>query len=305
MIEHQISGSTLTEPVADGPPTEANGCDAGNWQLPPELIPTMDQIVIEDDTPLDSLQTEKQQRLLTEPLYSSWSGPEKGRDFLIMANVGLFYIHGSPALVPDIMLALDVPPADLRVKENRTYCIWTRGKAPDVALEIVSDRYGGELYYKFDRYAYIGIPYYVIYDPREILGEGRLRAFVLRAETGKYVPAEAHWFERVGLGLLEWPGIYEEHEGLWLRWCDRNGQVIPTGRERADAAVQRAEQEHQRAETAVQRAEQEHQRAETAVQRAEQEHQRAEQEHQRAEQERQRRERLEAQLRALGINPLE
>jgi hypothetical protein len=33
----------------------------------------------------------------------------------------------------------------------------------------------------------------------------------------------------------------------FLRWCDRQGQVIPTGAERAEQKKQRAEQEKQRA----------------------------------------------------------
>lgn len=51
-------------------------------------IPDISSLVIEDDTPVDNFQSEKQQRLLTEPLYSSrvLSVP-----FIAAANVGLFY----------------------------------------------------------------------------------------------------------------------------------------------------------------------------------------------------------------------
>ena len=41
----------------------------------PDVAPNIDDLVTEDDTPVDNLPSEKQQRLLTEPLYSSWSGP--------------------------------------------------------------------------------------------------------------------------------------------------------------------------------------------------------------------------------------
>lgn len=37
--------------------------------------PDVSLLVTEDDAPVDSILTEKQERLLTEPLYSSWSGP--------------------------------------------------------------------------------------------------------------------------------------------------------------------------------------------------------------------------------------
>ena len=65
-----------------------------------------------------------------------------------------------------------------------------------------------------------------------------------------------------------WEGEYEGMTAVWLRWCDREGNVIPTGAELAEAERQRAEEAQQRAEA-----------------------------------ERQRAERLAARLRALGIDP--
>ena len=46
--------------------------DAG--LLPEDLLPDVSHLVTEDDEPLDNLPSEKQQRLLTETLYSSWNG---------------------------------------------------------------------------------------------------------------------------------------------------------------------------------------------------------------------------------------
>ena len=40
--------------------------------LPDDLLPDVSHLVTEDDEPLDNLPSEKQQRLLTETLYSSW-----------------------------------------------------------------------------------------------------------------------------------------------------------------------------------------------------------------------------------------
>ena len=78
-----------------------------------------------------------------------------------------------------------------------------------------------------------------------------------------------------GLGVRLWEGEYEGVRTVWLRWCDREGNVIPTGAELAEAERQRAEAERQRAE----------------------------EEQRRAEAERARAERLAARLRALGIDP--
>ena len=65
-----------------------------------------------------------------------------------------------------------------------------------------------------------------------------------------------------------WEGEYEGVKAVWLRWCDQEGNIIPTGAELAAAERQRAEEEQRRAEA-----------------------------------ERARAERLAARLRALGIDP--
>ena len=36
----------------------------------------------------------------------------------------------------------------------------------------------------------------------------------------------------VGLGLRVWQGAFEGLEDVWLRWCDANGEIIPTAEER-------------------------------------------------------------------------
>jgi glycine/D-amino acid oxidase-like deaminating enzyme len=86
---------------------------------------------------------------------------------------------------------------------------------------------------------------------------------------GLATASDSIWLEGVNLGLTLWEGQFEEEVSRqWLRWCDREGQVISTGAESRKL-----------------------------------EHQRAEAERQRAEAERQRAERLAERLRAMGINP--
>src|SRR5262249_22199902 len=132
-----------------------------------------------DGKPVESIFAEKQLRLLTEPLYTSWPGPGEGRPFLALANVGLFYDLKTPPIVPDVMLSLNVAPAaDLSVKGNRSYFTWLRGKVPDVVIELVSDKRAGEDTLKMLDYARIGIPYYVVFDPEQHLKKESLRAYV-------------------------------------------------------------------------------------------------------------------------------
>src|SRR5689334_13423236 len=111
--------------------------------VPPDLradFPT------EDDTPVDNVYSEKQQRLLTEPLYSSWSGPDGRGKFVAMANVGLFYSDTKPAIVPDGLLSVGVEaPDDMWPREHRSYFIRKYGKSPEVVIEVVSNREGKEL----------------------------------------------------------------------------------------------------------------------------------------------------------------
>ena len=218
-----------------------------------EVERAMEDLATEDDTPVDNILSEKQQRLLTEPLYGCWPGPEERapghRGFMAMANVGLFYALHEPPLVPDMMLALDVPGLgpDLSRKANRSYFVWEQaGKPPAVVIEVVSNREGGEDGEKIRKYAAAGVNYYVIFDPWRQLSQRVLRVHQLVGRT--YVEQAGGVLTDVGLGLTLWQGDYEGENALWLRWTDREGRLIATGAERAEQERQKAEQERQRAE---------------------------------------------------------
>jgi Uma2 family endonuclease len=215
--------------------------------LRPEDIPCLDNIRIDDGAPVDNIYSEKQQRLLVEPLVSSWPGPGEDRKFLVVSNVGLFYAVRKPPLVPDVMLSLDVELGEDRsLKENLSYFVWILGKPPEVVIEIVSNTEGEEDTRKFRLYAQLGILYYVIWDPERHLRSDPLRVFTLSEK--RYVPLKNGFFPVVGLGVTLWQGMYENWNQTWLRWCDASGIVIPTGAERADRERLRADQERLRAE---------------------------------------------------------
>jgi hypothetical protein len=204
--------------------------------------PDISHLVTEDDTPVDNIFSEKQQRLLTESLYASWGGPpgEEKRPFVALANVGFFYSVGEPPAVPDVLLSLDVSlPEELWEKQHRSYFIWEYGKPPEVVIEIVSNRKGGELDSKRRKYARFGIAYYVVFDPATLLSNNVLQLFELWRLA--YIPQEDYWLSEVGLGLVLWEGEYEGHFAQWLRWVDQDGELILTGAERAKEAHERAE----------------------------------------------------------------
>jgi len=284
----------------------------------PEFLPDYESFITEDDTPVDSLISEREMRFLVDTLYASWKDMGKQeRPFMACANVGLFYSSFAPAIVPDMFLSLDVtPPKDSKLKENRSYFVWKYHKPPEVVVEIVSNRRGKEDTGKIQTYAAIGIPYYIIHDPRNVLKKGVLRLYELQT-GGAYKSVDTNWLSLVNLGITLWHGIYEGMEATWLRWCNKQGQLLLNGQEKADQehvraelAARQAEQEHVRAELTARQAEHERLRAEQADMRAEQAARQADQERLRAEQERLRAqqadrkaEQFAAKLRALGIDP--
>ncbi|MEM6597149.1 MAG: Uma2 family endonuclease [Cyanobacteria bacterium P01_C01_bin.69] len=231
-------------------------------------------LTIEDDTPVDNFQSAQQQRLLVDALCSNDILP---LPFIAEANVGLFYkLKGDPPIVPDMLLSLGVQRAeDLSEKRDRAYFLWEFGKMPEVCLEIVSNKEGdevalsakskrkGKVRSKKDLYAQIAIPYYAVYDPlRQIQDENNMNGALLRVwrlAAGKYVeltpasgitaPGQAAQLDTIGVGLTLWEGQYEEKvTRQWLRWCDRQGQVLPTGAEGKAIERQRADDEQKRAD---------------------------------------------------------
>ncbi|MGF2038846.1 MAG: Uma2 family endonuclease [Nostoc sp. CmiVER01] len=204
-------------------------------------VPDANQLVTEDDTPVDNFASAKQQRLLVSSLYSSI----QQQTFLAEANVGIYHTDGQPAIVPDVFLSLDVQvPENWWEKQNRCYMVWRFGKPPEVVLEIVSNKEGDELGKKLKIYEQMRASYYIVYDQNQQLGEKLLRVYELRGR--RYFETSENWLEQVGLGVTLWQGKFEGRQDTWLRWCYQDGNVLSTGDERAEQERQRAEQAEQR-----------------------------------------------------------
>jgi hypothetical protein len=216
------------------------------------LTEVVSRLVTEDDEPVDNLFSAKQQRLLVEPLYSSWTPlPREAEDddelptnqprpFLADANVGIFFAVNQPPLVPDMFLSLDIAAGtDWNADERRSYLVWDFGKVPEVAVEIVSNLEGEETGRKLRRYAEWGITYYVVFDPFKLLGATALCVYELG--FGKRLrPRPDMSLPTLGLSVKLWEGDYEGIHDTWLRWCDAEGKLIPTGKEGREQAEQRA-----------------------------------------------------------------
>lgn len=214
-------------------------------------VPDANQLITEDDTPVDNFASARQQRLLVGSLYSSL----QDQTFLAEANVGIYYTDGEAAIVPDIFISFDVQiPENWWEKQNRCYLVWKFGKVPEVVIEIVSNKEGEELGKKLRIYEKMRVIYYVVYDPTQQLGEKTLRVYQLNGRY--YRETQETWLEQVGLGVTLWNGEYN-----WLRWCYQDGGVLSTGDELAqrkrlekEQAQQLAQQERLEKEQAQQRA---------------------------------------------------
>jgi Uma2 family endonuclease len=322
--------TTLEPPTLEIADTSArtNEVENGNTEeqeyvLPTEwYLPDISKLITETDEPVDNIFSAKQQRLLVESLMATaeqWN-PDS-IPFLADANVGIFTTQDAPPLVPDVFLSMDIDePKVFDYSHIRSYFLWVFGKVPDIVVEIVSNRKGGEMDAKRRKYARLHIPFYIVFDPFGELRGAELTVYAL--ERTVYTPLTPdengmYYIPDMNLGVQVCESEYERSSARWLRWCAADGTLLPTGRElatternRANQAQQRAEYEQQRAEREQQRAEREQQRAEHEQQRAEREQQRAEREQQRAEREQQRAEaaeqkaaQLAEKLRAMGINP--
>jgi Uma2 family endonuclease len=199
----------------------------------------IEQLETEDDAPVDNLFSAKQQTLLKRALYGSWTPPpnedqpDTPRTFLADANIGVFYSPHDTAVVPDFFLSLDIElHQDWYAKEHRSYFSWEFKKTPDVVVEIVSNRKGGELGEKLRRYAQFDVTYYIVYDPQQLLSTDVVRIYE-RGIGKRYRLRKDSQLPEVGLSVTLWQGEFEGHTDSWLRWCDAAGNVIPTGQERA------------------------------------------------------------------------
>src|SRR5262245_42046609 len=111
----------------------------------------VENLVTEDDEPVDNMLSAMQMRLLVTPLYDSWiplpseESPGEKRSVLATTNVGVFHSPYEPPVVPDMLLSMDIEPFDPGLREKRSYFLWEIDKPPEVVVEIVSNTKGHEL----------------------------------------------------------------------------------------------------------------------------------------------------------------
>ncbi|MGE0495142.1 MAG: Uma2 family endonuclease [Vulcanimicrobiota bacterium] len=222
--------------------------------------PDVSHLVTEDDEPVDSIFSERQMKLICDCLETSY---KPGVPFISLANVGLFHLVEEPPVVPDVLLSLEVvfPTTDIHAKKNRSYFVWRYGKPPDLVVEIVSNREGGEDTRKVEHYQRLHVSYYLICDPDGHLSKRPLRLFELKGTRYVEFADPMSPLESLGLKPIWWDGEYGKYPARYLRFTDLEGNLLLTGQElaaqtrlEADRAKAEADRAKVEAEEAIARA---------------------------------------------------
>ena len=213
-----------------------------------------DSLVTEDDTPVDNFYCDKQLRLLPESLDNSW---DRQSPYIVAADVGIYDYNSVTPIVPDVFLSLDVEYAEqIWQKKNRCYMMNIFNKAPELVIEVVSNKEGGENTSKLPIYASMGIKYYAIFDPMQHILPEKFRAYKLQHASYRQMSIinKKVWFSDLKIGLTVKHGIYEKMKADWLRWCDVDGNILKSGHESTLSEKKRANSAEKRANSAERRA---------------------------------------------------
>ena len=222
-------------------------------------LPTAEELPSTDFEPVDNELQRFVPFLLQQILYFIW--PERDDIFFGM-DIGYYYDSGQPAISPDGFLSIGVPKRKRNTSNpNRdgrlSYVLWEENYVvPLLVLECVSQNYGGEYDTKKDKYAKLGILYYVIYDTGRYQSEkgskSKGEAFeVHRLEKGKYIRQEGEpvWLTEIGLGIVREHREFNTWTREWLYWYDQQGNCYPSPDEAFQQAEAKAEREKARAES--------------------------------------------------------
>ena len=202
----------------------------------PRYLPTADELPCSDDTPVDNELQEIIPSLLKSILQMLW----KGRmDWFFGIDMGLYYDPEQPPIVPDGFLSLNVErhyDEELRL----SYLLWEEEIPPILVLEVVSTAPGGEYTTKLDKYARIGVLYYVIYNPKR-RRKAKLEIYRLVNDKYELQISNPLWMPEIGLGIGSERASHDDLTREWLYWYDENNHRYPTPVERAELADKRAD----------------------------------------------------------------
>jgi Uma2 family endonuclease len=230
----------------------------------PGYLPSAEDLPDSDETPVDNELQELIPALLKSILLMLWA---ERMDWLFAIDMGIYTDPDQPPIVPDAFLSLGVERCyDEELRPS--YVLWDEQVVPSLAIEIVSPTYRNEYTTKLDRYAAMGVLYYIIYSSRR-RRKPKLEVHKLIDGAYQLQFGSPVWMPEIGLGIgyerENYAGVTRE----WLYWYDEGGKRYPTPNERIEQESLRAQQESLRAQQEAQRAQQESQRAVRSEQRVE------------------------------------
>jgi Uma2 family endonuclease len=226
---------------------------------PLDWLPTAEELLDSDETPVDNELQELVPTLLKIILAMAWADRT---DWFMGIDMGIYYSPDEPPIVPDAFLSIGVESVkseDLR----SSYVLWEEdGVLPLFALEVVSKKYRGEYSTKKALYEQLGVLYYAVYNSRR---RRKPTLEVYKLINGTYLPMVGNpiWMPELGLGLGKEIGIFHSRRREWLFWYDVNGdrylmpdELIEQEKTRVKAAEALVEQVKAQADQAKVRADQ-------------------------------------------------
>lgn len=239
----------------------------------PSPFPDHNQLPDEDGTFVKNFQEHPQSLILTDSIGPVLEKIHPDGQYIIGQDCGIYWRETEPpekgAEAPDWFYVGNVPPT-LNGEIRRSYVLRREYIPPLIALEFASGDGSEERdktplsrseegetikpgkFWVYERI--IHIAYYGIYE----IKTGKLEVYnwvngsyrlIQPNERGHYLiePLE------IELGL--WQGTYQNQTQLWLRWWDREGNLLLIGSESAEIERERAEIERERATIERERAE--------------------------------------------------
>jgi Uma2 family endonuclease len=229
-------------------------------QLDLHNLPSTQELLCSDDTPVDNEDQNLLPNILLFLLKSIWA---ERRDWYFGVDMAVYHTTGDDPtipVVPDAFLSVGVERRK-GGKSRLSYATWEEaGVVPILVLEMVSQTVRGEYQEKMSLYAQLGVLYYVIYNP-ELWGQKRKnehQAFeVYKLVEGAYQlqSGDPCWMPEIRLGIGRTRGISDQEPQEQLAWFSDQGERYLTAEERLALEQQRANLERQRAEQERLRAE--------------------------------------------------
>ncbi|MGI0483463.1 Uma2 family endonuclease [Geminocystis sp. CENA526] len=265
-----------------------------DYILSPEELPPTD-LIYDDGEPMETNHHRIAMNILIDSVENFLMKQQD--DFYVGGNMFIYYsatqARNRDFRGPDFFLVLDTNSDVLR----KAWVVWNEnGRYPDVVIELMSPSTAhADKHEKKDIYEKIfKTREYYVFDPfdRTSLQGWRLNN---KMKYEEITPNEKGWLfcESVNLWLGTWEGVIRRENNHWLRFFDRNSNLVLLPSEEEQQKAQLAQEEAQLAQQEAQQAQQKAQLAQEEAQHAQQEAQLAKEKY----------ERLAARLRELGENP--